>query len=125
MTVLTANGTQIHSVTTEIARTAPALFSANATGKVVAAAIAQRLDGTAVPVFRCSGALVCITQELSRPIWVSLFGTGIRGGTAVITINGQSVPVLYAGPQREFEGLDQINIRIDQSFPVKANRTSS
>ena len=28
----------------------------------------------------------------------------------LVTINGVSVPVLYAGPQGDFAGLDQINV---------------
>ena len=122
VSVHAADGTQTHFTTTEITRTAPALFSANATGRGVAAAIAVRpgSNGTLVevPVFRCTGPLLCVTQELDTPVYVSLFGTGVRGGTVTVRINGQSVPVLYSGPQPEFEGLDQINIRIDSSFPV-------
>ena len=47
---------------------------------------------------------------------VSLYGTGVRhrssaaGVTA--TINGQPAPVLYAGAQSQFAGLDQINVQI-------------
>ena len=29
-----------------------------------------------------------------------------------VTINGVSVPVLYAGPQPEFAGLDQVNVAL-------------
>jgi uncharacterized protein (TIGR03437 family) len=46
---------------------------------------------------------------------VSLYGTGIRGGppdSIAVFINGGSVPVPYAGPQLECDGLDQINIEL-------------
>ena len=29
-----------------------------------------------------------------------------------VTINGKSVPVLYAGPQPDYEGLDQVNVAL-------------
>ena len=121
ITVLAADGTQTHSANADIAPTAPALFSANASGKGPAAATAVRADGTQAAVFQCAGPLICVTQALDKPMYVSLFGTGIRGasGSVSVTINGQPVPVLYAGPQREFDGLDQVNIRIDTSFPVR------
>jgi uncharacterized protein (TIGR03437 family) len=48
-----------------------------------------------------------------RPVYVSLYGTGLRGGsTFAVTIGGTPVPVTYAGAQGQFAGLDQVNIRL-------------
>jgi uncharacterized protein (TIGR03437 family) len=50
---------------------------------------------------------------------VTLFGTGIRGTgnvQASCTINGAAVPVLYAGSQMQFQGLDQVNISLPPSL---------
>ena len=53
-----------------------------------------------------------------------LFGTGIRpsggggGSTVTATIGGRSVTVLYAGPQGNLAGLDQINLSITNIFGV-------
>ena len=47
--------------------------------------------------------------------YVALYGTGIRGapsGSVAVLIDGRTVPVLYTGPQPEWEGLDQINIEL-------------
>jgi len=101
---------------------APTLFSASANGTGVAAATAIRTQAGAkglqapVPVFQCdaSGCVaVPIDLGIDTPIYLSLFGTGIRNRTSLanvtVTINGVSVPVLYAGPQPEFAGLDQVN----------------
>ncbi|PYT30474.1 MAG: hypothetical protein DMG58_14420 [Acidobacteria bacterium] len=45
-------------------------------------------------------------------VYVSLYGTGIRNHNSEVacSINRISVPVLYAGAQGEYEGLDQVNI---------------
>jgi uncharacterized protein (TIGR03437 family) len=51
---------------------------------------------------------------------LSLFATGIRHATATapvqVQIGGVPVDVLYAGPQPQYIGLDQINVRIPQSL---------
>jgi uncharacterized protein (TIGR03437 family) len=50
------------------------------------------------------------------PVYLTLYGTGIRNRSsldldhAFVSINGINVPVLYAGPQPDFAGLDQINV---------------
>ena len=50
----------------------------------------------------------------SGQVFLILFGTGIRHltglGDVAATIGGVPVPVLYAGEQGEFEGLDQVNL---------------
>lgn len=64
-------------------------------------------------------ALSCLSTPLSPgnsgTVYVSLYGTGIRGaGTVQAYVGGNSVPVSYAGPQGQYQGLDQVNI----SLPV-------
>lgn len=105
---------------------APTLFSASANGTGVAAATAIRTQAGAmkglqgpVPVFEC-GVTGCVAIPIDlgidTPVYLSLFGTGIRNRTSLsnvtVTINGVSVPVLYAGPQPEFAGLDQVNVAL-------------
>jgi uncharacterized protein (TIGR03437 family) len=103
----------------------PALFSADATGTGVAAATALRVNAGNpslrgnVPVFQCSGPTctsVPILLGIDTPIYVSFYGTGIRGRSSLsnvnVTIDGQSVPVEYAGPQGQFPGLDQVNVAL-------------
>jgi uncharacterized protein (TIGR03437 family) len=46
---------------------------------------------------------------------LTLYVTGIRGapsGSVAVLIDGNSVPVLYAGAQPQWDGLDQINIEL-------------
>ena len=43
-------------------------------------------------------------------------GPGIQNGKTVqATIDGRAAPVLYAGPQGSFAGLDQVNVVVPQS----------
>jgi uncharacterized protein (TIGR03437 family) len=101
---------------------APGLFSANATGTGVAAALAVHVrgDGTqaAEPVFQCgSAAGSCVAAPIdlgaaSAQVILSLFGTGMRGvtGQATATVGGVEVGVAGPVPQSEYPGLDQVNL---------------
>jgi uncharacterized protein (TIGR03437 family) len=101
---------------------APTLFSMNGAGSGVAAATAIMVQAanpllqSPVPVFQCAEsncASVPIVLGVDTPVYVSFFGTGIRNRSSlanvVVTIDGISVPVLYAGPAPGFTGLDQVN----------------
>ncbi len=103
---------------TQITPTAPSVFTADATGRGDAAALATA-DGVHYlpPPFD-------ITVN-GKPNYVVLFGTGIRNATALnpgdengvaesmrITIDGIETKVLYAGAQGQYVGLDQINIEL-------------
>ncbi len=110
--------------TATIQPVAPALFSMNGNGSGVAAATAFR---TQVPnpsrqfpvdVFHCDSSGHCtstpIDVGLDTPVYLTLYGTGIRNRTSLskvtVTINGIGLPVLYAGPQPQYPGLDQVNV---------------
>jgi uncharacterized protein (TIGR03437 family) len=104
----------------------PGLFTANADGQGAPAAIATRIapDGTQSHqlVFRCGAAAgTCepVPIEMGGPghqVVLSLYGTGIRGRSSLqavqASIVGPPLDVLYAGPQGEFVGLDQVNVRL-------------
>jgi uncharacterized protein (TIGR03437 family) len=111
-------------VSTEIRAVVPTLFSADASGTGAAAATAVRVligrpDQFPLPVFSCSGS-VCSTVPIAlgvdTPIYLSLYGTGIRNRSALAnvtcTIGGISVPVPYAGPQLQYAGVDQVNVAL-------------
>jgi len=106
-----------------VANTAPGIFTANGNGTGVAAAIAIELVDVVgpqhlFPVFQCTSdnqtcTAVPINLGVDTPVFLTLFGTGIRSGKNVtLTVGGQTVPLLYAGPQGAFPGLDQINVAI-------------
>jgi uncharacterized protein (TIGR03437 family) len=109
--------------TAAIQPVAPTLFSANGSGGGVAAATAIMVQAanpllqSSVPVVQCTGsscASVPIALGVDTPVYVSLYGTGIRNRSSLanvaVTVNGIGVPVLYAGPAPGYTGLDQVNI---------------
>ena len=116
------DGALSHSTAVAVTRAAPALFAAAANGRGPAAALAVRVESdgrqTPVKVFGCAGPLLCVTEEIDvrdRPVYLSLYGTGVRhraGAAVTATVGGRPVPVLYAGPQTQFAGLDQINVQL-------------
>jgi uncharacterized protein (TIGR03437 family) len=108
----------------QIDATAPGIFTQNADGKGVPAAIVVRIaaDGSSSsePVFSCGAAPgSCEPAPINlragdERVYLILFGTGIRHssslGSVTLTIAGKSLPVEYAGPQGEYAGLDQVNV---------------
>lgn len=113
----------------QISLVRPGLFSANANGTGVAAALImrRRADGTETfePVFRfdqATGQFVAAPIDLgpeSDRVWLMLFGTGIRArgslGTVMVRIGGVEVPALFAGAQG-MNGLDQINVQLPRAL---------
>lgn len=97
---------------------APGLFSANTQGTGVAAASCLRIgsDGkrTEMLIFdpATQRSVPIDLGPAGDQVFLSLFGTGIRGyrsGVAATT-GGLSVPVVGAAAQTQFAGLDQVNI---------------
>jgi uncharacterized protein (TIGR03437 family) len=70
-----------------------------------------------VTLFDCSSSpckALPVDVGIDTPVYLTLYGTGVRNRSSLdnvlVTINGISVPVLYAGSQPSFAGLDQINV---------------
>ena len=109
---------------------APGLFSANATGQGVAAAVALRVRADNSQSYEPVAVLDPATNKfVSTPIdlgpatdqlFLLLYGTGIRGRSALanvsVKIGGVDAETLYAGAQNDFQGLDQINVRVPRSL---------
>lgn len=117
------------SASIHIGRVAPALFTANADGRGAPAALVQRIrsDGSVSfePVIQMNmfGSFEPVAIDLgpeTDEVYLILFGTGWRGGGAnssvKVRIDGEEVPVLYAGGQGEFVGLDQLNVRLPRQL---------
>ena len=124
-----ANGPATQTATATIQSVAPGLFSMNGTGAGVAAATAiaslnsNPATQSPVPVFQCGGSgctSVPISLSPDRTVYVSLYGTGIRNFSSLanvsVTVNGVSMPVLFAGVAAGFTGLDQVNFSLLQSL---------
>jgi uncharacterized protein (TIGR03437 family) len=109
---------------------APGLFAANSNGAGVAAAVVLRIaaDGTQryEPVAQfdyAQNSYVSLQIDLgpaTDQMFLLLFGTGIRGRSALAAVSTQigrlAVETLYAGPQGQFAGLDQVNVALPRSL---------
>ena len=122
-TVTVAQGSTMLAGNLLVSNIAPGVFTANGTGQGVPAAQVQRVTAAGVSTFEMPFSQgTSSTTFVTRPINIStagdrvyliLFLSGIRrhsGNPVIATIGGVRVPVLYAGPQSQFPGLDQINI---------------
>jgi uncharacterized protein (TIGR03437 family) len=125
------------SVATEtlrIAQVAPGLFSANASGEGVAAAVALRVKSNGAQIYEpvaqfdtAQNKIVSLPIDLgpdlggaTDQVFLILFGTGIRGLSAMsairASIGGTGSVILYAGAQGAFDGLDQVNLHLPRSL---------
>ena len=113
----------------QIAEVAPAIFTANSDGKGPPAGFAVAVDGgsqTLTPLFQCAAAGRCSPAPINAPqktseLYLVLFGTGIRRQAGRTTAFCASTPleVTYAGEQVQYEGLDQVNLRVPIGFPQR------
>ena len=53
-------------------------------------------------------------------VYLILFATGLRNRSSLantsVSFNGKAVTPVYAGPQNQFAGLDQVNVMIPASL---------
>jgi len=112
---------------------APGVFSADASGGGLVAAVAQRQkpDGavTYEAIVRFDPAVnkfVAIPIDLGPDgdhVFLSIFGTGWRFRSsetaAKVKVGGVEVPVLYVGLQPTLEGVDQINVELTRTLAGK------
>lgn len=115
----------VHSTQIQIAQVAPSLFTLNSAG--LAAAYLTRVrpgqpqTNESVFTFQ-NGSPVAKPIDLGASgdqVYLILFGTGIRNagtGGVTVDIRGLNAPVSYAGPQGEFDGLDQINVLLPMAL---------
>jgi uncharacterized protein (TIGR03437 family) len=117
------SGATVISGSFSVAAVSPGIYAANGNGAGVPAATAQ-VGANLLTVFSCQPgvALSCLATPLpvgtaTDTLYVTLYGTGIRGAATVQAyVAGQTVPMLYAGAQGQFAGLDQINISLPKSL---------
>ena len=107
-----------------LAAVAPSLFSANGTGKGVAAAyVSDLVSGNSGLVFMCPPKQSCAANAIDVSAGGSileLYGTGIQNraklSDVTVTIGSQTLPVLYAGAAPGFPGEDQVNVALPASL---------
>ncbi len=124
------NGTLFADQRVTIVSLAPGFFTTNATGQGVPAAQLLRIKPGGVLVYEdvaefIGGTWVPRALDVgpdADQLFLVLFGTGIRGVSGVaqvqLKVGDQAAPALYAGPQGQLVGLDQINLNFTN---VRAN----
>jgi uncharacterized protein (TIGR03437 family) len=125
-------GAAVVTSSVTIARTAPALFTANADGSGVPAAFAFRLKADGAQSFEPVAQFNETTKKFealpidlgaeSDQVFLVLYGSGFRAQTsASCTIGGQAADVMFAGAQGSLAGLDQANIRLPRALGGRGN----
>jgi uncharacterized protein (TIGR03437 family) len=129
VTVRSGDGS-VSAATVQINRVAPGVFTADASGRGLAAAVVLRVkaDGALSyePISRYDAAqskLVPIPIDLGAEtdqVFLLLFGTGARHRTSLSNVTaklgGVDGQVSFAGAQESFAGLDQLNIRLSRQL---------
>jgi uncharacterized protein (TIGR03437 family) len=129
-TLTVTSGTQITATdAVNIDTIAPGIFTANMDGKGAPAAqavtVGPDMTQTVQPVAQCGapgGSCVASPINLGPSgtiVVLVVYGTGIRGRSSLAgvtaTIGGVAGQVLYAGPQSQYAGLDQVNVIIPRT----------
>ena len=124
-------GVTLATGTITVARAAPGLFSANANGADVAAAVLLRIKPDGAQSYENVARFNETTRKFEPlpidlgaaddQLFLVLFGTGARAATTTgCTIGGLNAGVLFAGPQG-LAGLDQINVRLPRALMGHGN----
>ena len=109
VTVTHQDGTAL-SITITVGTLAPGIFTASANGKGPAQSLVLDVPSTGESTLTTSNS---IGLNSTDTFYLELFGTGLDSANAnqvTVSINGQSIPVLFAGAQQQYPGLDQINV---------------
>ncbi len=130
-TITITNGNAITSMgSAQIVNVAPGLFAATANGQGWASAVALRVkpDGSqsfepVVSYDRSQNGFVAVPLDLgpeTDQVFLIAFGTGFRFRSALSAVRanlgGANAQVLFAGPQGDFVGLDQVNLRVPREL---------
>ena len=126
---VSSDGNTLASGNLQVTPLAPALFAADKDGRGLAAAIALRVSSdssrTYEPVAQfdqAQNSFVSVPIDLGPEcdeVFLILFGTGIRfagPGGVTAKIGGLTSDVVFAGPQGELVGLDQVNVILRHSL---------
>jgi uncharacterized protein (TIGR03437 family) len=125
-----AGGATLTASNIQVAGVAPSLFTLNGAG--LAAAYAIRVSGStqilepayAVNVYGSFSASPINMGAPPDQVYLVLYGTGLQAaGTSgvTVTVNGVTTPVVYAGAQGAFTGVDQVNVLLPASLAGKGS----
>jgi uncharacterized protein (TIGR03437 family) len=116
----------LRNVPFTVARVAPGLFSLDNGGVAAATGMRLTIPGgaqSAVTTYHCDPGQTCVPVPIDvgvdAPVYLSCYGTGIRGvgtGDVMVKIADTPMKATYAGPQGTIPGLDQVNVRLPLSL---------
>jgi uncharacterized protein (TIGR03437 family) len=115
-----------------VAKVAPSLFTANATGRGVAAAVFLRIRPNNVQSYEPVGRYDAVQSKFvpipvnlgpeTEQVYLVLYGTGSRHFSAMSQVSAKlgetPLEVMTLGAQGSFTGLDQVNLRVPRNLPV-------
>lgn len=122
--IITSGNGDLSVGTLMISNVAPGIFTANANGAGVPAAVVLRVKANGQQVFEVASELNPNTNRFvpvpidlgpeGDQVFLVTFATGVRGRSAPNTVTanlgGVNLPVFSAGPQGDLAGLDQLNL---------------
>ncbi|MFN6204661.1 MAG: hypothetical protein ACK496_19605, partial [Acidobacteriota bacterium] len=130
------DGATVATGSVTVTGVAPSVFSANSSGRDVAAALAIRVRNQVQTIEEVALFNAAEQRFVPRPIdlgpegdrvFLALFGTGIRGRSALsavtIRIGTLEIRPEFAGAQQDFAGLDQVNFEIPRSLRGQGDLT--
>ncbi|MDX2043330.1 MAG: BACON domain-containing carbohydrate-binding protein [Acidobacteriota bacterium] len=134
VTIVSGDGT-ISTGVAQIGSVAPGLFSANADGQGVAAAVALRIRANGQQIFEpvtrfdaTSNRSVAVPIDLgpdTDQVFLIAYLTGARFRSSLTassaSVGGENAELLYLGLQGDFVGLDQANIRLSRNLIGKGD----
>ncbi len=123
---ITSGDGAVSTGSAQIFTVAPGLFSANASGQGIAAAVVLRVKANGSQSYEpvaqfdaTQNKLIASPIDLGpegEQVFLLLFGTGLRFRSSFSAVNvkvgGTDAPVTFAGAQGDFAGLDQVNARL-------------
>lgn len=131
------DGVAIADSVVTISAVAPSIFTANSSGRGLAAAVLFRVKANGAQSYEAisrfdsvQNAFVPVPIDFgdeTDKLFLLVYGTGISGRTALsavtVLVNGESAPVSFAGPQGDFVGLDQVNVELPRTLKGKGEVT--
>ncbi len=127
---VTAGDGSLSGGTLPVQTIAPGLFTANASGQGLAAAVVLRVKANGAQSYEAAlrfdtstNKFVAVPIDLgptTDQVFLILYGTGFRKRSSLTSvtaqIGGTTAEVLYAGKQGDLVGVDQVNLRIARTL---------
>ncbi len=116
MVITGPNGERTEGVT--LTGPNPGIFTANGSGKGVAAGLITADGASFQRIFDAGGNAIPVSVgSAGRPHYLILFGTSLRNaGEVSVKIGRQACTVVWAGAHSSMPGLDQINVLLPESI---------